>query len=216
MDPEGTNIYILELAHGKYYVGKTSNLAQRLEEHQKGNGSRWTQIHPMVKLVESFQGDVFDEDKYVKIYMMKYGIDQVRGGSYSQVKLDDDARAAVTKELHGTSDSCFRCGRDNHFVQQCYAKHHVDGTALTRHQVGLSDHPQTAYKKKEVYSRPCLKCKGNHDILICPQKGVICYRCGRTDHWKITCIETKDVNGYELEPDLLGQIGSAIKNWWFK
>lgn len=166
MDLKGTTIYILELVNGKYYIGKTSNLSRRLEEHQKGNGSRWTQIYPMVKLVESFSGDVFDEDKYVKIYMMKYGIDQVRGGSYSQVKLDNNSRTALTKELHGISDTCFRCGRNNHFIQQCYAKRHINGTVLARHSVDLSNYPQTASKKKES--------------------------------------------------DLLSQIGSAIKNWWFK
>jgi hypothetical protein len=36
------------------------------------------------------KGDKFDEDKYVFKYMEKYGIENVRGGCFSQVVLPED------------------------------------------------------------------------------------------------------------------------------
>lgn len=38
----GNWVYVLVLENGKYYVGSTSNLAQRVHQHLSGNGSRAT------------------------------------------------------------------------------------------------------------------------------------------------------------------------------
>ena len=35
-------IYVLELEQGKYYIGKTSNLGERMTAHFEGNGSEFT------------------------------------------------------------------------------------------------------------------------------------------------------------------------------
>ena len=37
-----TLIYALELTHGKYYIGKTSFINNRLIDHFTSNGSKWT------------------------------------------------------------------------------------------------------------------------------------------------------------------------------
>ena len=36
----------------------------------------------------------------------------------------------VKKRTKPTKRSCFRCGRDSHWVAQCYAKKHVDGSII--------------------------------------------------------------------------------------
>ena len=36
-----TNIYILKLQGGKYYVGKTNDLERRKQEHINGTASSW-------------------------------------------------------------------------------------------------------------------------------------------------------------------------------
>lgn len=43
--------YILQCANGKYYVGSTTNLEARLNEHQAGLGGKYTSTHLPVKLV---------------------------------------------------------------------------------------------------------------------------------------------------------------------
>ena len=44
-------VYILRCADGSYYTGRTSNLEERLAEHQSGEGSEWTKRRLPVELV---------------------------------------------------------------------------------------------------------------------------------------------------------------------
>ena len=43
--------YILQCANGQYYVGSTTDLDKRLQEHQAGLGTKFTRAHLPVKLV---------------------------------------------------------------------------------------------------------------------------------------------------------------------
>ena len=43
--------YILQCANGQYYVGSTTDLDKRLQEHQAGLGAKFTSKHLPVKLV---------------------------------------------------------------------------------------------------------------------------------------------------------------------
>ena len=85
------NIYILKLSNDKYYVGKTSkSVIDRFNTHKRGLGfgSSWTKLHTPIKILDQFASvDIFDEDKYTKKYMKGYGVENVRGGSYSNIKL---------------------------------------------------------------------------------------------------------------------------------
>jgi hypothetical protein len=82
-------IYALQLEQGKYYVGKTNNPEIRLESHFISNGSEWTKKYKPVKVLEVIPNcNDYDEDKYTRIYMDKYGIENVRGGSFVSVKLE--------------------------------------------------------------------------------------------------------------------------------
>lgn len=124
-------IYVLGLQDGKYYVGKTSNPKMRLEQHVSGDGSEWTKIYKPETIVEVFEGDNYDEDKTVKKYMSRYGIDHVRGGSYVTVALSREERNFLQKEIRMTENKCVRCGRNNHFVAQCYATKDIDGKFIS-------------------------------------------------------------------------------------
>lgn len=116
-------LYVLQLADGKYYVGKTADVKRRVEEHMKGGGSEWTKIHKPVKVVETRRiKDEHDENNTTKDYMKKYGIDNVRGGSYSQVSLPSSHRSVLTTEFRGNSNACFRCGNTGHYARDCDAE----------------------------------------------------------------------------------------------
>lgn len=112
-------VYVLELANGHYYVGKTSRLDERLEEHRSGRGSAWTQRHRIVRLLETHQEtSPFVEDMVTKQMMMKYGIAKVRGGSYCEVFLPRPKYNAVLNEIRGAAGLCFRCGGP-HYIKDC-------------------------------------------------------------------------------------------------
>ena len=54
--------------------------------------------------------------------MSKYGIDNVRGGTYCQVKLNDDIYNTIQKEIDGATDKCYKCGKHGHFASNCKKK----------------------------------------------------------------------------------------------
>jgi predicted GIY-YIG superfamily endonuclease len=117
------HIYILKLREGKYYIGKTKNVEKRFNEHITGNGSGWTKKYKPISLIKSVVStSYFDEDKYVKEYMAKYGIENVRGGTYSNIDLDANCISVLQKEIRHSKNLCTRCGRDTHFIKDCYAK----------------------------------------------------------------------------------------------
>jgi hypothetical protein len=125
-------IYILSLESNKYYVGKTSRpINDRFLEHITDHGSEWTKKYKPISILETIENaSDFDEDKYVKIYMQKYGIYNVRGGSYSRIYLSSDDLIVLKKEIQGAENRCYRCGRVGHFIKNCYAKTKEDGEKL--------------------------------------------------------------------------------------
>jgi hypothetical protein len=113
-------IYVLKLKSDKIYIGRTQNLTFRLDDHTNGNGAVWTKKYPPIEVLETIPNvDEYDEDKYVLKYMKTNGIDNVRGGSFSTIVLDEKTKSVITRMLNGSSDKCFRCGEKGHFVNQC-------------------------------------------------------------------------------------------------
>jgi hypothetical protein len=113
-------IYALQLEQGKYYIGKTNNPQFRLESHFNLNGSEWTKIYKPLRVIEVKPNcDNYDEDKYTRIYMDKYGINNVRGGSFVSIKLTKSQKDILKQMSNGTNDKCFICGKTGHFAKNC-------------------------------------------------------------------------------------------------
>ena len=91
-----------------------------------------------------------DEDKITIQYMKKYGIDNVRGGSFCQNKLDEASVSTIQRMISGSSDKCYNCGGD-HFVKECPVK---------------SNHKQ---KQKQISTKnKCDRCgRSNHTSENC-------------------------------------------------
>jgi hypothetical protein len=113
-------IYVLQLEEGKYYIGKTTNPQFRLEQHFNSSGSQWTKKYTPKKVLQIIPNcDNFDEDKYTLQYMEQYGINNVRGGSFCELKLDKDHLSTIKKMINGSSDKCYICGETGHFANDC-------------------------------------------------------------------------------------------------
>ena len=145
------NIYVLELQGNKYYVGKTNHTFQRFNQHKSGSGAKWTQKHK-VKDLFAFHKDMKDTDENkITIQMMKrYGVRNVRGGSWTKVNMTEAEIKRLEKRINARGKrrtkssstkkttkakkriSCTRCGRTSHTVDKCYARFHANGKSLTR------------------------------------------------------------------------------------
>ena len=167
-----TTIYILRLAGGNYYVGKTTDFTARLQAHMDRRACTWTTKHPVVSVERVLHdADPFEEDKQVKIYMAKHGIQKVRGGAYVTEVLSGDQLAVLKHEIWGAMDLCTTCGRKGHYAKGCFATSTIDGDPL-------------------VYA--CDDSSDDDDA---------CFRCGRTGHWSRDCYAQTDVYGDFIDDD---------------
>lgn len=117
-------LYVLQLENDKWYIGKTTrDLSDRYFEHLTGAGSSWTQKYRPIDLHLAIKDvDEFEEDKQTKIFMKQYGINNVRGGSYTEFILPEYQLMALRKELSTANDTCFKCGSKDHYAYQCNVK----------------------------------------------------------------------------------------------
>ena len=117
------NIYILELENNKYYIGKSNNLNDRIMDHLDQKGSEYTKLYKPIRLIEiKYDCDDFDEDKYTLEYMEKYGINNVRGGSFSELQISDENMVVITKMINSAQNRCFICGSKEHYANKCNNK----------------------------------------------------------------------------------------------
>ncbi len=115
------NIYVLKLENNKFYIGKTNNhVGIRFSQHKNDKSCSWTAKYPPVELLETIKSnDDLDEDKITKKYMMKYGIENVRGGSYTKVELDDWMIKSLEHEFTSVKDICYNCNERGHLYRNC-------------------------------------------------------------------------------------------------
>ena len=153
-----TNVYVLQLEDGCYYVGKTNNVEERFKQHCSGDRLSWTKKHRPIAIMKVYQSvSSFEEDRITKEYMTQYGINKVRGGVYASDELDPKVLTLLKKEIWGVQDGCVRCGRVGHSVNDCYATTDIEGESLVIScgRCGRNSHTiESCYSTFDIDGRP--------------------------------------------------------------
>jgi predicted GIY-YIG superfamily endonuclease len=202
-----TNIYVLRLEGGRYYVGKSIDVQKRYQEHLDGKGAVWTKRYRPIALEKTIpNASVFEEDKITKEYMAKYGIDKVRGGSYVETELSQFHLDALNMEIWAAKDLCTRCGRSGHFVRECYAKTDASGNQIEEEEeeseeeweCDFCDRTFTTEYGCGMHERSCSAAKQQGGRVV---GASTCYRCGRQGHYAEICYARTHRDGDELDSD---------------
>ena len=162
-------------------------MKRRYQEHLNGIGSVWTKEHrPVAVHSTTPMTDPLMEDLLVKKLMGKYGVDNVRGGTYSTLKLDSATTRLLNKELCHADGKCFTCGSKEHYAKDCKGQ---------KSKVSSKPYCATCGRPEHYRDTSSSKCwfKTDRDGDQCNGRQ-FCKRCGCKDHLEDRCYAKKTVD----------------------
>ena len=119
-------VYILELAQGRVYVGHSSDMRRRMQQHMAGQGSAFTKAFPPTGVILPRLGcvtgsaEAAERDETLR-YMFLRGIQLVRGWRYVRVEMPEQEMEDAEGNIRELFDLCRRCGHPGHFITHCKA-----------------------------------------------------------------------------------------------
>lgn len=181
------NVYVLELEHNKIYVGKTNNVDKRITDHFNNQGSEWTKKYKPIKTL-TVETDK-DEDMVVIEMMHKYGVENVRGGSFSRLTLSEEDKNIITRLLRTKYDLCYNCGGNNCFIKDCKKQKQKQNTKKLRIKNNTYDCKRCG--RNNHLSKDCFAKKDIYGFQIIDKQK--CKRCGRNSHLSKDCYAKTNV-----------------------
>jgi len=81
-------IYVLQLVEDRYYIGRTTNILNRIEQHFIGYGAIYTKKYKPIKVIEIVEELSKDDEKNKTLEIMnKYGWEKVRGAQWCSLEI---------------------------------------------------------------------------------------------------------------------------------
>ena len=200
-------VYVLALENGKYYVGLSKSPYKRITNHFNNQGSQWTKRYKPLEIIEVIPDcDLYDEDKYTRKYMDKFGVDNVRGGSYTTFSFGKNTYRHLQREKSFCENKCFKCGESGHYARDCDEIHacindyerslSFDEDKYTRKYMdkfgvdNVRDGSYTTFSFDENTHKHLQREKS-----FCENK---CFKCGESGHYARDCDEIHAcINDYE-------------------
>lgn len=121
------SVYVLQLAGGFIYVGKSVDVPRRLQQHMKGIGAAFTKVYkPTGKLLPLLgtlkgDGDGPERDETLR-QMYKHGFRNVRGWKFCNRYHTAADIHEIESNIRELMDLCRRCGGQGHFASACRAR----------------------------------------------------------------------------------------------
>jgi len=137
------NVYTLKLKNGKYFVGGAPVEREQALKYFSVYSNNWTRKYPIVEIVSVVPIELTDNeevnalnvhyevDKITSLAMLKYSIENVRGGSMIEVEMPRLQLLTQRQFLKDCKEICYKCYSVEHEVADCnYQKKMVQGASL--------------------------------------------------------------------------------------
>jgi len=227
---ESLTIFVLKLKDEKYYVGTTSNLPETIGNIFLNRGPEWTQLHAIEKLVyESPLKSPWEEDAKVKECMLEHGIDNVRGGSYSAVKLTENEEDILCREISRVllaEVSSASLKQTDNKEESPLSEEDGDDDSKQYPQVDPKLSEKKYFKEPEAKSSHLSKLLPSANpipsffvsAIVPPTSaaasatGMLCSRCGRNSHNVSSCFAKTSLSGQALSDKAPCPIPSSNSN----
>jgi predicted GIY-YIG superfamily endonuclease len=120
-------VYVLRnIRTNMVYVGKSNNMDARVEQHRQENDGDVLRRESNLTMGSAEDLESLERNE-VLTRMYRHGMESVRGWRYtSRGPLTADEKVSARNDIMEKFDLCRKCGRNNHFADNCCARTQAD------------------------------------------------------------------------------------------